>query len=98
MAHSVCKKGFTDLIPHFLTEENSKFQNNYYSTPLHRAVKSNDLKCVEKTIECGGLVQLQDAWYYYPWDYATKNEEIKEYLNSFLIRPKKISVENLKIE
>ena len=98
LAHSVCKKGFTDLIPHFLTEENSKFQNSFYSTPLHRAVKSNDLKCVEKTIECGGLVQLQDAWYYYPWDYATKNEEIKEYLNSFLVRPKKISVENLKIE
>ena len=47
LAHSVCKKGFIDLIPHFLTEENSKFQNKYYSTPLHRHSGPKNLKNVQ---------------------------------------------------
>ena len=86
LAHVVCKRGYTELIPHFLTKENCQFQNSYYSTPLHRAVKSNSLECVKAAIEYGGLVQLQDSWWYWPWNYC-QNQEITDYFDELFKDP-----------
>ena len=84
LAHSVCKKGFVDLIQDFLTAENSHLQNKFSNTPLHRAVKSSNIKCVKKAVECGGLVRLQDHLYWYPWDFAKEDEEIQSYFRSIV--------------
>ena len=86
LAHTVCKKGMVDLIQDFLTTENSLSQNKFSSTPLHRAVKSYDIKCIKRAIECGGLVRLQDHLYRYPWDFAKDDETIQKYFSSILLQ------------
>ena len=82
LAHVVCKKGFTDLIPEFLTPENAHQETTFYKkTPLHYAVETNDLECVKMSVKCGGIVKSQD-WRFRSPSEMSNDPEIQEYLSS----------------